>query len=219
MFEGAQLQKGAQRGALALNLRDWKKRPFRMWVLAGLLRAMSWIGIRTDLLILELEGQKPFELAQPTNGYDFRFLTPADIEDLIRLEPGTKRENLKMMFREGKLCYGVWDNTRLIAKMWCDLDQLYHPTRPHPLAADEVYLFLAYVDSNYRGQGLAPLMRVAGYASLREIGRSKFYSYSRYFNTAARRFKAKLGAREESLTVHFRLFGKWSRSLTFQRRN
>ena len=187
-----------------------------MWVLAGLLRAMSWIGIRTDVLILELAGKEPFELAQATNGYDFRFLTPADIEDLIGLEPGTERENLKILFRERKLCYGVWDNTRLVAKTWCDLDQLYHPARPRPLAADEVYLFQTYVDPNYRGQGLAPLMRAAVCASLREMGRSKIYSYSRYFNTAARRYKAKVGAQERSLTVHFRLFGKWSRSLTFQ---
>ena len=190
-----------------------------MWVLAALLRAMSWIGVRTDLLILERAAKKPSELAQATNDYDFRFLTPADIEDLIRLEPGTERENLKIMFREGKLCYGVWDNNRLIGKMWCDLDELYHPTRPHPLAADEVYLFQGYVDPDYRGQGVAPLMRAAGCASLWEMGRRRIYSYSRYFNTAARRFKAKLGVREESLIAHFRLFGKWSRILTFQWRN
>ena len=125
-------------------------------------------------------------------------------------------EKLDMWFREGKLCYGIRDHSRLIAKMWCDLDELYHPTCPQKLAVDEVYLFLAYVDPDYRGQGLASLMRVAGFASLRRMGRSKFYSYSRYFNTAARRFKAKLGAREESLIIHFQLFGKWSKSLTFR---
>ena len=180
---------------------------------------MGWIGIRTDLLILEREGMAPIDFDQSTNSYNFQFLTPANIEDLIRLEPGSDRENLEAMFREGKLCYGVWDNTRLIAKVWFDLDQMYHPKCPKPLAADEVYLFLAYVDPCYRGKGLAPMMRAAGCASLREMGRSKIYSYSRYFDAAARRFKAKLGVREVSLTIHFRLFEKWSRSITFQRRN
>ena len=103
--------------------------------------------------------------------------------------------------------------------MWCDLDEFYHPTHPHKLTADEAYLFLAYVDPDYRGQGLAPKMRAAAYAALRELGRSKFYSYSGFFNTAARRFKAKLGAREEGLRLHFRLFGNWSKSTTFRWRS
>lgn len=195
---------------------DWKKRPLRLWVLAAFLRALTWIGIRMDLLVIAREGEKPVEIAQPDNAFEFGFLTEANVEDLLRLEPETDRDELDRWFREGKRCYGVWDNSRLIAKMWCDFDEFYHPTHSIKLAADEVYLFLAYVDPDYRGQSLAPLMRAAGYASLREMGRSKFYSYSRYFNTAARRFKAKLGAREQGLRIHFRLFGRWSRSLTFR---
>lgn len=187
-----------------------------MWVLAVLLRVMTWFGIRIDLLVIVREGELPVENVPPTDAYDCGFLSAADIDELIRLDPETDREKLDTWFREGKLCYGIRDNSRLIAKMWCDLDEFYHPTHPHKLAADEVYLYLAYVDPDYRGQGLAPLMRAAGYASLREMGRNKFYSYSRYFNTAARRFKAKLGAREDGLRIHFRLFGRWSKSLTLR---
>jgi hypothetical protein len=98
-----------------------------------------------------------------------------------------------LWIQAGKLCFGIRDKGRLIAKMWCDFDESYHPTHPHKLAA--------------------------GYTALRGMGRSRFYSYSRYFNSAARRFKAKLGAREEGLRPHFRLFDNWSKSLTFRWRS
>ena len=99
--------------------------------------------------------------------------------------------------------------------MWCDLDEFYHPTRDEKLERDQAYLLVAYVDPDYRGQGLAPQMRAAGYDALRELGRHRFYSYSRFFNAAARRFKEKLGAREEGLRIHFRWFGRWSSCVTF----
>ena len=187
-----------------------------MRVLEAILRGMTWFGIKVELFTTVREGETYVEIAQATEAYEFGFLTAIDVEDLTRLEPGTDREKLITWFREGKLCYGVRDNSRLIAKMWCDFTDFNHPTNLHKLAADEVYLFSAYVDPEYRGRGLAPLMRTAVYASMRAMGRSKFYSYSRYFNTAGRHFKSKLGAREESLIMHFRLFGKWSRSLTFR---
>ena len=85
------------------------------------------------------------------------------------------------------------------------------------LVADEVYLYAAFTDPTYRGHGLAPLMRAAVYASLREMGYRKFYSYSNFFNTAARRLKAKLGAQEEALRIHLELFEKWSKTLTLRR--
>lgn len=190
-----------------------------MWLLAVLLRALNWIGVKTDLLVIVREGLVPIKINTPTSAYNFDFLGAEDIEDLIRLDPEIPRHQLEKWFRNGKLCFGARDGTRLIAKMWCDLEEFYHPRLPQKLASDEAYLFLAYVHPDYRGKGLAPQMRAAGYSSLRAIGRTKFYSYSRYFNTAARRFKAKLGAREEGLRIVFLLFGRWSTSLTFRWRN
>ena len=193
-----------------------KIRPFRSRVLGLILRPLRWIGIDIDLLIIVREGGMPVENSLSRSDYDFDALTPADVDQLIQLEPGTNPEQLQEWFQEGKLCFGLRDNSRLIAKTWCDLDEFYHPTKPYKLASDEVYLLQAYVDPDYRGQGLATVMRAKSYATLREMGRSKFLSYSRYFNSAARRFKAKLGAREEGLTIHLRLFRRWSKSLTFR---
>lgn len=183
------------------------------------MRALSWIGVRIDLLVIVREGEAPIDVSQSTGDFDYGFISATDIEELYQLDPENDREKLETWFQEGKVCFGIRDKQRLIAKLWCDFDEFYHPTHPHKLADDEAYLFLAYVDPDYRGQGLAPKMRAAGYAALRKMGHDKFYSYSRYFNSAARRFKTKLGAREEGLRLHFRLFGKWSRSLTFRWRS
>ena len=183
----------------------------------ALLRRMTRVGIRIDPFTTVCEGETPVELAQPSSDYSFGFLTTANTEDLIRLEPGTDREKLNAWFQAGKLCFGVWDDSRLIGKMWCDLDEFNYPPNYRELASDEVYLYAAFTDPEYRGEGLAPLMRAAGYASLRELGYRRFYSYTDYFNTAARRFKAKLGAREECLRIHIDLFDTWSKTLTLRR--
>jgi GNAT superfamily N-acetyltransferase len=170
-----------------------------------------------ELYFTVREGETPAAIAQPPEAFRLGFLTAEDVEDLIRLEPETDRKQLIDGFSKGKLCYGVWDKSRLIAKMWCDLDNLYHPPDYRRLDADEVYLYAAFVDPDYQGQGLAPLMRASSYSSLREMGRSKFYSYTDFFNTAARHFKVKLGAREEALRLHLGLFGKWSKTFTLRR--
>lgn len=170
-----------------------------------------------ELFFTVREGATPVAIAQSSEAFHFAFLTAEDIEDLIRLEPRADRQQSIARFRDGKLCYGVWDRSRLIAKMWCDLDEFNYPPNYRRLDADEVYLFGAFTDPDYRGQNLAPLMRAAGYSELRKMGRNKFYSYTDFFNTASRRFKIKLGARNEALRMYLELFGKWSKTYTLRR--
>lgn len=194
-----------------------RKRYVTLRLLAAALRALGWLGVKTELLILEREGESSVEPQSGADPFQYRFLTKSDIDEMIRLEPDSVRHDIEEMFKTGKLCFGVFDGTRLVAKMWCDLDEIYHPINSRTLDDDEVYLQLAFVDPDYRGQSLAPRLRIAGFAALREMGRTRFYSYSRYFNMAARRFKEKLGSREEALIVHIRLFGKWSKCITLPR--
>lgn len=198
-----------------MNRKVRKKRPIQVRILGVGLRVLRWLGINVDLLVLEREGMAPVDFTPPDSGLTFGYLELQDIDELVRLDSTNSRDTVDEMFRDGKLCFGVWDDTRLIAKMWCDPDELYHPIEPRQLDADEVYLQLAYVDPEYRGQNIAPLMRMAGYEALQEIGITRFYSYSMYMNTQARRFKKKLGARSESLTVYIRWFGRWTYCRTF----
>ena len=184
-----------------------------MRLLAAGLRVLGWIGIKIELLILERESDASTGLETPSDAFNYRFLSTSDIDELCQLEPEVARQEIQQMFDDGKLCFGAFDADKLVAKMWCELNELYHPISPRVLASDEVYLQLAFVDPDYRGQNLAPSLRIEGYAALREIGRNKFYSYSRYFNIAARRFKEKLGARRDRLLIHIRLFNRWSRCI------
>lgn len=170
-----------------------------------------------EIFLTVREGETPVDIAQPQDAFTSAFLTVADVDDLIRLEPDSDRQKLIDWFQEGKLCYGIWDQSRLIAKMWCDLDEFNYPLNYRRLGADEAYLYAAFADPDYRGQSLAPLMRAKGYESLRKLGRNKFYSYTDFFNTAARRFKLKLGARNQALRMHLELFGKWSKTFTLRR--
>lgn len=178
---------------------------------------MRWIGIRIHPFLTVREGETPVNLDQTHDAFSFGFLTAADIEELVRFEPGPGRDRFLKLFREGKLCYGVRDGSPVVAKMWCDLKEFNFAPNYRKLADDEVYIFGAYVHPDYRGENLAPVMRAACYASLRKMGRTRFYSFTDYFNSAARRFKAKLGARDEALRLHIDLFGKWSKTLTLRR--
>ena len=194
-----------------------KRLPLRQRLLPGILRRLRQAGVRIEPFVTVREGVVHLELPDAPDTYHFGFLTSADTEDLLSLEAGASHDEITRWFGDGKLCYGVRDGSRLIAKMWCDLDEFSYPPNYRRLEPDEVYLFAAYTDPAHRGDGLAPLMRAEGYAALRKKGRSRFYSYTDYFNTPARRFKAKLGAREELLRLHIDVLGKWSKTVTLKR--
>jgi len=181
-----------------------------------LLHRLKWIGIRIEPFLTVREGEGYTATADIPDQFRLEFLNADDIDDLLCLEKGISREKMINWFRNGVLCFGVWDQARLVANMWCDPHEFRYPPSHRKLEKDEVYLFAAYSDPEYRGLGLAPLMRRAGYAALRDKGKSRFYSYTEFFNTPARRFKEKLGARNEMLRLHIGLFGKWSKTMTLR---
>jgi hypothetical protein len=114
-----------------------------LWILAAFLRALSWIGVRIDLLVIVREGETPIDVSNSPDDYDYGFVSAKDIKELYRLDPENDRQKLAKWFQERKLCFGIRDDGRLIAKKWCDFDEFYHPTHPYKLAADEVYLYLS----------------------------------------------------------------------------
>lgn len=191
--------------------------PRRDWPLRALLALLRRVGVRIQPFITMREGLAPTGLEHQAQLLNVVPITAAAIDDLVRHMPNADGGTLRGWFGDDKICFGLRAGSDLIATMWCDLRQFNYPPNYRLLAADEAYLFAAYIDPRYRGQNLAPLMRVACYEELRKLGRRRFCSYSEYLNTSARRFKAKVGAAEEELRVHFSLFGKWSRTLTVRR--
>ena len=200
-----------------MSARKSKGLRFRARIFPAIFRRLRRIGITVEPFLTVREGEKPTGFDPTNSAFGFGFLAEEDNDELIQFDKDVSHEELCERFREGKLCYGVRDGPVLVAKMWCDLNEFSFPPNFRKLEDDEVYLFAASARPYYRGQNVAPLMRSACYASLQKIGRTRFYSYSDYFNTPARRFKEKLGARDEALKLHVGLFGKWSKTMTVKR--
>lgn len=189
---------------------------YRRPVLRKFLRGMRRLGVTVDAFITVREGESPSASFDADDSLTFGFLTASDIDEMLRLEPHSDRTKQLERFADGKLCYGVKDGSQVIAKMWCDLEEYNYKPNYRKLSEDEAYLFSAYADPARRGQNLAPLMRVACYTALNKRGRTRFLSFTNYFNNSARRFKSKLGARNEELRLYVELFGLWSTTVTMK---
>ncbi len=149
--------------------------------------------------------------------FTFRFMHDDEIDSLIGFGPSVTRRKMQTWLDGGRRCFAAWEGSRLVAKMWCDFREFNFKPHYRLLEEEEVYFFAAYSDPDFRGQGLAPALRLQCYAALKSLGHSRFYSVTDYFNPSARRFKEKLGAKNELLGLHICLFGKWSRTITLHR--
>ena len=192
------------------------RRSFRSRVLPAICRRIAKIGIRLEPFLIVHEGNVRHPPRLSVERFTFRFMQEADFDSLIGFGSSETRDKM-LWLDDGKRCFAAWDGSRLAAKMWCDFQSFNFRPQCRPLKDDEVYLFAAYSHPDYRGQGLAPAMRFQCYAALNKLGRSKYYSVTDYFNPAARRFKEKLGAKNELLGLHVSLFSRWSRTFTLRK--
>lgn len=175
--------------------------PLHLKLLKGITRRLDRLGLHVEpFLVVREGGVDAMPVGQPS--WRGGFLEAADIGELMRLEPGKTARQIEARIASGHLCFGIKVGSRVIAKMWCDLDEFNYLPNRRLLSSDEVYLYGAFADPEFRGQGLAPYMRAMCYEALRVRGRTRFISYTHYFNHSARRFKAKLGAQNECLRVH-----------------
>jgi hypothetical protein len=176
------------------------------------------LGLYIDPFLVVREGlvvpSTPIRLdPQFTSG----FVGPQDIDELVRAEPGTDAARCAERFERGFLCFAVKHNGRIVSKMWCDLQECHFEPHYRQLREHEAYLFSAYTNPTLRGLGLAPYMRQELYAALRAMGRDEIFSITDYLNGAARAFKLKVGAVDEMLRLHVRLFDRHSHTFTLRR--
>lgn len=183
----------------------------------ALLRRLARIGIVLEPFLVVREGENRVGTAFASDRFSFVRLVKSDAAEIVQLDPSKSEKEIRERFDEGKLCFGMRDGSRLIAKMWCDLEHFNYSPEWRRLAADEAYLYAASALPEYRGQSIAPTMRQAGYEMLRSMRRTRYCSYTDYFNMPARRFKDKLGARNEALRLHVTLFNRWSKTYTLRR--
>jgi hypothetical protein len=186
--------------------------PFVLRVADAVRWRLDRLGIHIEAFFMVREGARQSEALPSDSRFRLVTLTAADIGELMRLDKDEVEAKALRCFSEGDLCFGLRDGDRLVAKMWCSLTWLNYEPMRRELRQDEAYLFSAYTDPTYRGRQLAPQLRTVCYQALQKLERTNCLSFTIYSNNASRRFKAKLGAVEESLHLYVRLFGKWSRT-------
>ena len=197
-----------------MNNKGTGHRTIRGRILPAILRRLQKIGIEIVPFITVREGEAVINA--PESRFRFDFIPNDELDSLAQLDRTQSPEKIQRWLDDGNRCFGAWDGPRLVAKMWCDFAEFNFPPNHRKLRDDEVYLFAAYSHPDYRGQGLAPNLRLHAYKALRDLGRTRFLSYTDYFNVPARRFKEKLKARNESIRVHVRLFGGWGKTYTLR---
>lgn len=147
-------------------------------------------------------------------------LTPAEIEEVFTHPESKSMGDEATLVKERCLCFGLKVNGQVAACTWCNLRRCHSDLNSFPLKEDEAYLCSAVTFKAQRGKNLAPLLRYELYKYLNQTGRSNFYSITEYFNTPARKFKEKLGARQLKLGLHVNLFNRcrWNMTLRKYRR-
>ena len=187
--------------------------------LAGVLRRLHRIGIELHPFFLVREGmvEQSSESIALNPQYQFSQLDENDLPGIHNLRPGMDINRYANMIRRGTLCFGIKDEGKLIAKMWVNLEEYNSALYSQPLQADEAYLFDAFANPDYRGQNLAPYLRLKCYQAAISRGRTRIYSISDFTNTPARKFKQKLGATNQSLMLYVKLFGSNAKLITLRR--
>ena len=141
----------------------------------------------------------------------FRLLDASDMHMVANM-PNRKRSLEDAVSRlEYAECLGAFIGDTLAGYTWSRRDQFSQirgRIQLHQLSHDEAYLFDMYVDRNFRGMSLAPLLRHHLLQHLSSKGVRRFYSITAYFNQSSRKFKAKLGARDLELRFSISF---WSR--------
>jgi GNAT superfamily N-acetyltransferase len=145
-------------------------------------------------------------------------LSPAEIEEVYAHPDSEVMAYEKAtLLDERCLCFGLKLKGEMAAYMWCNLHQCHSRLTKFPIKENEAYLCSAVTLKAYRGRNLAPLLRYELYRYLDQIGRTNFYSITEFFNTPARKFKEKLGARPLRLRLHIRLGSRCQWNITLKR--
>ncbi len=134
--------------------------------------------------------------------YSIEHLTAGDMKTIAGI-PGRRVGLAELLKRvdNGQVCLGIKHLDELVSFTWYDVNQSNIKGRIVPLKQNEAYLFDAYTLDAYRGKGLAPYMRYRVYRELAELGKTRLYSFTDYFNSPAIRFKQKLNAKLLQLRV------------------
>ena len=178
------------------------------FLLHRLLGYLRWLGVEIDpfyLLREYPETEEPDKLGVDT-AISNSLLLAGDTA-AIRAASGSLAtyNQLRERLDNGHQCVIVKHESDAIGYTWINPHEISHANYRRSLDSDEVYLCSAYIRPEFRGRGLAPLMRAECYRHLRSLGIRRTYSISGLFNTPAIRFKQKLRAQFLAIYLRFKI--------------
>jgi hypothetical protein len=175
------------------------------------LLAKTGVRVSPYYIVLEgLFGETIPELEKGFEDYELGFLGEDDMAAIAAI-PGwdLAEANLKERLGKGQLCFGLRYQGRPVSFNWFDFEEFLYGKQRFPMKKNEAYLFDAYTDMDFRGQGLVPYVRYQSYKELAKMGRTRLYSGSDFFNTSSIRFKRKLKAQLVEFYLLIILLKKW----------
>jgi len=122
----------------------------------------------------------------------------------------TPAEGLQMRFMFRNPCLAILKDQRIVAFSWVAFGMFQFESYVFPLQEDEAYLFDAYTVPEYRGRGLAGVIRRQLHRDLSSQGRPRLYSVTLRNKPSALRFKSKVNGRVVDHGFYIRLFDRWS---------
>jgi hypothetical protein len=158
---------------------------------------------RFDVIREDARGGDPCSPPALPPGFHLTYIGAELVDEMVSL-PGrdTTSEDLRMRFMCRNICLAVLKDHHIIAFSWASFGLFQFESYIFPLTENEAYLFDAFTIQEYRGRGLAGVIRRRLHRDLALKGRTHFYS--------AMRFKVKMDGLVVDSGFYVRLFQRWS---------
>ena len=125
--------------------------------------------------------------------YSVSQLQPGEHSRVAGLNPWTDDKEIRNRLAAGHICTVICKYDTVAGYTWADLNSVNDRICDYPLPPGHAYLYDAFITPQFRGAGLASMMRAVCYQHLRGQGVQGFVSISDRFNTPALKFKKRLG--------------------------
>jgi GNAT superfamily N-acetyltransferase len=144
-------------------------------------------------------------------GFDLAYVDAERMEEMLSLaDRDTTADELNIRFMCRNLCMCALKENRIIAFTWASFGLFQHESYRFPLTENEAFLFDAYTVPEFRGRGLAGLIRRRLYRDIASRGRTRCYSVTLINNAPAMRLKEKINGRIVDSGFYVRLFNRWT---------